>query len=445
MKSGKKDTQLILVPFAAKQVRQIRELSSWVEPSIWTIRMLTALLNGVKGGTWYSLMDKMCAHKNFYSAFKKVKANKGAAGVDNQTIEMFEATLDQNIARLHEHLKEGRYTPQKIRRKWIPKPGKKRENRPLGIPTIRDRVVQTGLRNAIEPIFEIEFAEHSYGFRPNRGTKDALRRVEELLNNGYEWILDADIKSYFATISHEKLLTLIKQKITDRSIIHLITQFLNQEIMETLNRWTPDKGTPQGAVISPLLSNIYLDPLDKLMAVHGYEMIRYADDFVIMAKTQHECEQAMKLLREWVEDVELTLHPEKTALVNVNGEGFDFLGYHFIRNTRWPSNKSMRKFRDTIRTKTKRTHGNSMTSIIEEVNKTLEGWFGYFKHSKRTTFTYVDGWIRMRLRSILRRRNKMEGRGRGEDHRRWPNAYFGKLGLFSLTAARDKACQSARR
>jgi len=445
VKSGKKEKQLILVPFEAKQVREIRALSSWVEPSIWTIRMLTALLKGVKGGTWYSLMDKMCHQKNLYNAFKKVKANKGAAGVDNQTIEMFEAKLEQNIVRLHEQLKEGQYTPQKIRRKWIPKPGKKRENRPLGIPTVRDRVVQTGLRNAIEPIFEVDFAAQSYGFRPHRGTKDSLRRVEELLNNGYEWILDADIKSYFDTISHEKLLLLIKQKITDRSILRLITQFLNQEIMETMNGWIPDKGTPQGAVISPLLSNIYLDPLDQFMAAQGYEMIRYADDFVIMTKSRQECERAMKLLGEWVKDAELTLHPEKTAIVNMNEEGFDFLGYHFIRNTRWPSNKSMKKFKDTIRTKTKRTKGKSMSKTIEEVNKTLVGWFGYFKHSKRTTFTYVDGWIRMRLRSILRKQNKMKGRGRGEDHRRWPNAYFGKLGLFSLTAARDKACQSARR
>ena len=445
MGSEKMEKRLILVPLAVKQVREIHDLESWVEPSIWTQRMLTALVMGVKGGKWHSLMDKVISHKNLHAAFRKVRANEGAAGVDNQTIEMFESRLGQNIDKIIEHLKHGQYTPQKIKRKWIPKPGKKREMRPLGIPTVRDRVVQTGLRNVLEPIFEIEFAEQSYGFRPNRGTKDALRRVEELLKEGYRWILDADIKGYFDTIPHERLLEQVKQKIADGSVLSLVEQYLKQEVMDTMNGWVPEKGTPQGAVISPLLSNIYLDPLDKLMAEQGHEMIRYADDFVIMTKTQKECEQAMETLQIWIDEAELMLHPEKTKIVDVEMEGFDFLGYHFTGKTRWPSEKSMKKLRDTIRRKTKRTNGHSMEKIVEEVNKTLIGWFGYFKHSKRTTFTYVDGWIRMRLRSILRKRNKRKGRGRGKDHQRWPNAYFSELGLFSLTAARDAACQSAQR
>jgi RNA-directed DNA polymerase len=439
------ERELILVPLAAKQVREIQELSLWAEPSVWTIRMLTALVKGVKGGTWYSLMDKVYSRKNLAAAIEKVKRNKGAAGVDHQTIEMFENRHEQNIENLQTRLKEDRYLPQKIRRKWIPKPGKKKEQRPLGIPTVRDRVVETALRNVIEPIFESTFAEQSYGFRPNRGTKDALRQVENLLNHGYRWVVDADIKSYFDSIPHERLMSHIKEKISDRSVLTLIEAYLNQEVMDTMKTWRPEKGTPQGAVISPLLSNIYLDPLDKLMAEQGYEMVRYADDFVILTKSQKECEKALALLTNWIQKAELQLHPEKTKIVNVEREDFDFLGYHFTRNTRWPSKKSLRNMRDTIRAKTKRTNGHSMENIIEEVNKTLQGWFEYFKHSKWTTFPYIDGWVRMRLRSILRKRHKLKGRGRGKDHQRWPNSYFSKLGLFSLVAAREAACQSARR
>jgi len=420
---------------------------SWVEPSVWTERMLIALVIGVKGGRWYSLMDKVTSFPNLYASFKKVKRNGGKPGADHQTIEMFEKDLEKNIMNLRSQLIAGVYRPQKIRRVWIPKPGKRKEKRPLGIPTVRDRVVQGALRNVIEPIFEKDFAEQSYGFRPNRGCKTALRRVDDLLKQGSTWVLDADLQSYFDTLLHDRLLSMIGEKISDSKLIHLVEAYLKQEVMDSHKGWTPDRGTPQGAVISPLLSNIYLNPLDHLMAEKGYEMIRYADDFVILCQSKEECMKALTIIQGWSETTGLTLHPEKTQIVDsTQPGGFDFLGYNFSQGSRrWPSQKSLKKIKGTIRSKTKRTNGTSMESIIKDVNKTLKGWFSYFKHCHRFIFERLDRWIRVRLRSILRKRSKRKGRGRGRDHQRWPNAYFGKLGLYFLSAAWVNASQSVKR
>lgn len=429
----------------AKQAGEIRDRWDWVEPSVWTERMLTALEKGVKGGKWFSLVDKVYALANLRAGFGKVKANRGAAGVDHQTIEMIERHLEENLERLSRLLREGSYRPQAIRRQWIPKPGSK-EKRPLGIPTVRDRVVQAALLNVLEPIFEREYAEQSYGFRPNRGCKDALRRVEELLKGGYNWVVDADLKSYFDTIPHDLMVKRVEEKVSDGAVIRLLKGYLKQEVMDEMQRWTPEGGTPQGAIVSPMLSNIYLNPLDHEMERRGIEMVRYADDFVILCRSQEEAEAALELVRQWTANAGLQLHPDKTRIVDAKREGgFDFLGYHFERNMKWPRKKSLKKFKDTIRAKTKRTNGHSLQAIIEEVNRTSRGWFEYFKHSHRTSFSPLDGWIRMRLRSILRKRVGRRGRGRGRDHQRWPNAFFGEQGLFSLATAHAQACQSCRR
>jgi RNA-directed DNA polymerase len=434
------------VPEKAKQAGEIRARWSWVEPSVWTERMLTALEKGVKGGYWFSLIDKVYAPNNLRASFEHVRRNKGSAGVDHQTIAMYSDRLEQNLERLSTALREETYRPQEIKRVWIEKPGKKKQMRPLGIPTVRDRVAQTALRNVLEPIFEKDFAEHSYGFRPERGCKDALRRVDWLLKQGYTWVLDADLKSYFDTIPHDKLMQKVAEKVSDSRVLDLIRQYLTQGVMETAKRWTPEKGTPQGAVISPLLSNIYLDPLDHLMAKRSIEMVRYADDFVVLCRTESEAEQAHRLVRKWVEEEGLELHPEKTRIVNAAERGgFDFLGYHFERGYRWPGNKGLTKLKNTVRGKTRRNNGHSLREIIESVNRVTSGWYEYYKHSHRTTFRPLDGWIRMRLRSILRRRLHRKGRGRGRDHQRWPNAFFAEHGLFSLVAAHADACRSSRR
>jgi len=314
------------------------------------------------------------------------------------------------------------------------------------VPTVRDRVVQTALRAVLEPIFERDFAAQSYGFRPNRGCKDALRRVDALLKAGYNWVVDADLKSYFDTIPHAALMDRVREKVADGRVLGLLEAYLTQKVMETATGWTPEEGTPQGAVISPLLSNIYLDPLDHEMATSGAEMVRYADDFVILCRSRAEAEAVLEQARQWAEKAGLKLHPVKTRIVDATQRGgFDFLGYHFERGYRWPREKSLNKFKDTMRAKTRRHHGQSLAAIITDLNRSLRGWFEYFKHSHHTTFPGLDQWVRMRLRSILRQRQGRAGRGRGLDHQRWPNKFFAEQGLTFLTAARALACQSSSR
>jgi RNA-directed DNA polymerase len=408
--------------------------------------MLAALEQGVKGGKWYSLIDKLQSETTLRAAFAQVEANRGAAGVDHVSVEHYAKEVDANLRRLSEELRTGSYLPQQIRRHYIPKPGSG-EMRPLGIPTVRDRVVQTALRMVMEPIFERDCAAHSYGFRPNRGCKDALRRVQELLNTGYVHIVDADLKSYFDTIPKDRLTALIDRKVSDGRIMTLIASFLEQGVLDGEQEWTPEQGTPQGAVVSPLLSNIYLDPLDHLMAARGFEMVRYADDFVVMCRSQEDATAALAVVQQWTVSAGLTLHPTKTRLVDEREQGFDFLGYHFEAGKRWPRSKSRKKLRDTIRAKTKRTSGHSMTQIIADVNRTLRGWFEYFKHSYRPTFRMEDGFIRRRLRSILRKRSCRKGsaKANGADQTRWTNAYFVALGLFSLQQAHAAVCQPSCR
>jgi RNA-directed DNA polymerase len=406
--------------------------------------MLTALERGVKGGKWFSLIDKVYSEANLTSAFAEVARNGGSAGVDRRTIATFEARKVENCRHLSELVRTGRYEPQPIRRVWIPKPGRK-EKRPLGIPTVRDRVVRGALRHVLEPIFERDFAETSYGFRPGRGAKDALRRVTGLLRAGHAWVVDADLKSYFDTIPHDKLMERVAGKVSDGRVLDLVEAYLEAKVMDTGGAWTPESGSPQGAVLSPLLANIYLDPLDHEMAARGREMVRYADDFVVLCRSRAEAERALEELRTWTVEAGLTLHPDKTHIVDAARKGgFDFLGYHFERGYRWPGAKSLGKLKDAVRSKTRRTNGRSLTETVTLVNRTVRGWYEYFKHSHWTTFGRLDGWIRMRVRSILRKRAGRRGRGRGKDHQRWPNAFFARHGLFSMCAAHASDRQSLR-
>ena len=401
--------------------------------------MLTALEEGVKGGKWFSLIDKVASVRVLRASFERVKRNRGAPGVDHVTIERFEGHLKEELERLSESLLSESYRPQAIRRVWIEKPGG-HEKRPLGIPTVRDRVVQGALRLLLEPIFEVEFAETSFGFRPQRSGHDALRLVVEHLDSGFTWVVDADLRRFFDTMDHEVLMTRLREKVSDGRILSLIEAFLHQDAMEGLERWTPEAGSPQGAVLSPLLSNVFLDPLDHLLARKGFAMVRYADDFVVLCRSRAEAERALREVRGWVEEVGLVLHPEKTRIVDATLEGgFDFLGYHFERGRSWPSKKSLRRFKATIRRQTKRTNGYSLEAILSVVSCRSRGWYQYFRYSPGRTFLDLDGWIRMRLRSILRKRHHGRGRGRGRDHQRWPNTFFAERGLLSLLAAYEAA------
>jgi RNA-directed DNA polymerase len=410
------------------------------------MRMLTTLIEGVEGGKWFRLFDKVFAERNLLAAYQQVAQKKGAAGVDHVTVRQFERQLPEAIWELSDQLRGGSYRPQAIRRVHIPKPGRT-ETRPLGIPTVRDRIVQGAVVNVIEPIFERDFAEHSYGFRPRRGCKDALRRVDELLKAGYVHVVDADLKGYFDSIPHDRLLERLETKIADGRVLSLIAAFLQANVMDGVQQWTPEAGAPQGAVLSPLLSNVYLDPLDQLMAQTGFEMVRYADDFVVLCRTSEEAARALDAVQRWVADNGLTLHPVKTRTVDVRTDGFDFLGYRFEGQQHWPRTKSVKKLKDALRSKTRRTTGQSLKATIASVNRTLRGWFAYFQHSsRRSLYKDLDGWLRMRLRSLLERRRG--GRGVARSQRAsftWPNRFFAEHGLFSLATAHAQACQSSRR
>lgn len=422
-----------IVPLA-QQAGEILSRWRWVKPSAWTVRMLTTLEQGVEGGKWFRLFDKVFAERNLLAAFQQVASKQGAAGVDHVSVNAFERGLPETLWEVSDALKHGTYQPQSIRRVHIPKPGSD-ETRPLGIPTVRDRMVQAAVVNVIEPIFERDFAEQSYGFRPGRGCKDALRRVDGLLKAGYVHVVDADLKGYFDSIPHDPLMERLKEKVVDGSVLSLVEEFLKANILDGLEEWTPTTGAPQGAVLSPLLSNIYLDPLDHLMARSGFEMIRYADDFVILCRTPEEASRALVLVREWVETNGLTLHPTKTRVVDARTEGFDFLGYHFEGGRRRPRDKSLTKLKETIRAKTRRTNGDSLPQIITTLNRTLRGWFAYFQHSEPWIFPRLDGLIRRRLRSLLSRREHRPCFGNGYANLRWPNAFFAAHGLYSLEHA----------
>lgn len=420
----------------------IRSRWEWVEPEVWTERMLTALETGVKGGKWHRIIDKVWGQANLRRALEKVVQRGGSAGVDHQSVEQLQKHSVTELERLEHQLRTRSYQPKALRRVWIQKLGSK-EKRPLGVPAVRDRVVEGALRHVMEPIFERDFAPQSYGFRPRRGCKPALRRVEELLRNGHGWVVDVDLKSYFDTIPHGRLMQRIEEKIADGRVLELVHSMLKSGVMENMREWKPtEAGTPQGAVISPLLSNIYLNPLDWLMADSGYQMVRYADDIVVLCESQSKAEAALDKLRVWVVEQGLTLHGHKTRLVDLSQPGgFDFLGYHFERGMKWPRKKSMDRLKDTIRCKTRKTQGRSMNAVCEDLNLTLRGWFEYFKHSKANVFVAIDGYVRGRLRSILRKRQGRTGRGRGSDHQRWPNTYFTAQGLFSLQKLHRAACQ----
>jgi RNA-directed DNA polymerase len=406
---------------------------SWVEASVWTDRMLAALGNGVQGGKWHSLIDKVYASRTLWAAWKRVAANHGAAGIDRMSVERFKANAEYYLKGLGQKLRNGSYNPVPSRRVFISK-GKG-----------KDRIVQGALKLVLEPIFEKEFLPVSFGFRPKRSCRDALRIVDRSLKDDFTWVVDADLQSYFDTIPKQGLMELVKARVSDVRVLKLLQQFLDQQVIEGMKHWTPLAGTPQGSVISPLMANLYLHGLDEILSNGEHHYVRFADDFVVMCRTRREADKVLAVIHDWVDKHGLTLHPEKTCVGNCveKGQGFDFLGYRFEGGRRWVRPKSRKALRDKIRQLTGRTRSGSLDGIIAELNPILRGWFGYFQHAHRATFRDVDGFVRRRLRALLRKREKRPGFGRTpRDHRRWPNAYFAQHGLFTLQEAFVAARQS---
>ncbi len=408
--------------------------------------MLAALATASEKGKqakWFSLIDKVWRDSTLQAAWQQVKSRRGAAGIDGISIARFEAQAGKYLGEVAEHLKTGQYRAQAVRRVEIPKAGG--GSRPLGIPTVKDRVVQAAVKRVIEPIFESRFCETSYGFRPGKGCKDALRAVDGWLKQGYTHVVDADLRSYFDSIPHARVLARVGERISDGRVLALIDGWLQQAIVHELERWTPTGGTPQGAVLSPLLANIYLHPLDQHMLARGYKMVRYADDFVVLCQSAHEAQQALAEVEQWVSANGLELNTAKTHIGDClqKGQGFEFLGYRFEAGRRLVRKKSVTKIKDAIRSRTGRTRSASLATIVAELNAALRGWYQYFQHAVRNIFTMLDGFTRRRLRSMLRKREKRPGAGRCQaDTRRWPNAYFAQQGLFTMSTARQAASQS---
>jgi RNA-directed DNA polymerase len=451
---GQSEVTSSAVPAAGKQDEEALWQRHKAQRGVWSEKMLMALARGIKGGVWFSLIDKVCAEHTLQLAWEQVLSNAGACGVDGISVGHFAKDSQQRLLVVKEHLQRGTYQPKPVKRVYIPKPGSS-EKRPLGIPTVTDRVVQAAVKMVVEPIFESEFAEHSYGFRPGRSCHDALRRVDELLQSGAVQVVDVDIKGYFDSIPHQRLMARVGERIADGRVLALIESFLKQHIMEPLGWIEPEEreeGTPQGGVISPLLANIYLNPLDHLMTQSGYEMVRYADDMVILCHSAAAAQNAMAMLREWSAQAGLELHPQKTKLVDMGQPkaSFELLGYKFWhgktsgRIRRFIRPKSLKKFKAAVKPFTRRTSGQSMSAIAQRLKPRLAGFYNYFKHARASALEEVDRWIRVRLRSILRKRAGRRGKGRGLDHHRWPNSYFAKLGIFNLKAAQKLELMNLR-
>ena len=347
----------------------------------------------------HSLIDKVWNWKNLNEAWKKVKKNKGAAGIDKVTIDEFERNLEQNLNEIQRLLRQDKYEPTPVNRVYIPKSDGKQ--RPLGIPIIRDRVVQQALKNVIEPIFEAEFLDSSFGYRAERSAKQAIEQIEAVRDEGHEWVLDADIKAFFDTVNHEKLMDAVAERISDGRVLRLIRAFLKADIMEQgLGLRENVIGTPQGGVISPLLANIYLHYFDERMAELGYEVVRYADDFLVLCEDEEEAKEAITHVKEILDELELTLHPEKTKIKNFS-EGVDFLGFTVYIGHKVPRKEAVKKYKDAVRRVTRRNLPINLEMVIVKLNPIIVGWGNYFKIANvNWLYKGLDSWTRMRLRAF---------------------------------------------
>jgi len=392
-------------------------------------RRLSDWINPTSAKKVHSLIDKVYKRKNLEMAWEKVKANRGSGGIDGQNLETFEAQLDQQLDRLHRELKEGTYQPLPVRQHPIPKRDKPGEYRMLGIPAIYDRVCQQALLNRLEPVFEPLFDDASFGYRRGRSAKDALRKVWKEMEGGSEWIVDADLRDFFGSVDHEKLLSLLTQQVADGRVLRLIKAMLKAGSYGWGQFFPSERGTPQGGVASPLLSNILLTPFDREMRLKGYQLTRFADDWVITCKSAPEARAALDAACRILKQLGVEIHPQKTRIVHVR-YGFEFLGYkiksgwkklnlpeHKIRSHvrqgalyAYPKEKSICRFMDQVRQRTRRLKPLNTKELIVELNPLLRGWGEYYKRAQvRKLFQRLDGWILRRIWSHRFRRWRNTG------------------------------------
>ena len=433
MKNEDKTTSVVDESHHSKPIHkgEIPAIPAWIERAAWTEGMLTALQRD-KSTKWYSLYDKLTSTGNLRAGWSYVRTRSKATGVDRQSLAGFEKNHHEYIEKVQADLKSGDYRPSAAMRKWVPKLGSK-QMRPIGISTVRDRVVHTAIKQIIEPIFERQFLDCSFGFRPERGTKDALRKVQSLLDQGHRWIVDADIESFFDSIDHQVLTDALRTQIVDGKVLGLIDALVKQPVLDGKVRATPTKGTPQGSILSPLLANIYLHSMDQTLTKAGLNLVRYADDLVILCRSEAEAIAALVALQTEYTRLKLKAHPEKTRIVSENTDGFEFLGYRFQGGKRQPRDKSMKKWRANIKLRTPRNFGQSISEAIKTVNTVVLGVVDYFQHvSYLSVFRKWDAFIRRRLRAILLRQlGKSYTFGQGRAHNRWNNLWFADQGLIS--------------
>ena len=417
------------------------------KPRSYRPRKLVDWLNPTGEKKVHSLVDKVYKKKNLEIAWKKVKQNKGCGGIDSQNLEEFEANLDQNLEKLHQELRENTYQPQIVLRHYIPKRGQPERKRPLGIPTIYDKVCQQALLNRLDPIFEPLFDEASFGYRRGRSTKDALKRVWCGIHQGNEWIVDADLKDFFGSADHEKLISLLQQKIADGRVLTLIENILKAGYFEAGKKYPTEQGVPQGGVISPLLSNILLTPFDREMRRKGYCVARFADDWVATCRTRQQAQEALRFATKVLEKLGVTLNKEKTRIVHIK-QGFEFLGYKIKQGQRklklskekiksrtrngaiyaYPRQESLTHFKEQIRKQTRRKSPLNTKELINQLNPIIRGWGNYYaKAHVRKLFNQLDRWIVRRIRSQRLKRWRNGG------WRILPESkLYGDLGLVSL-------------
>jgi RNA-directed DNA polymerase len=377
----------------------------------------------------HSLVDKIYKMKNLELAWEKVRRNKGSGGIDGESIASFEQELEANLKRLHCELKSDRYLPQPVRRHFIPKAGAPGKSRPLGIPTIYDRVCQQALQNRLEPIFDPIFDDANFGYRKGRSPKDALRKVWGEIKSGHQWILDADLKDFFGSVNHDKLMTLVNQRVSDGRVLRLIKSILEAGCIAQGKRIATEQGTPQGGVISPLLSNILLTPFDREMRQKGYQLTRWADDWVVTCRTRSEAYSALNAAKKILGKLGVELHTGKTRVVHIKN-GFEFLGFKIKCGNRplqlpqekirsgivrgdlyaYPRGKSIAHFKEQIRRRTRRKAPISLARMIEELNPAIRGWGNYYcKAHVRKLFNRLDRWIVRRIWSFKYKRWRNAG------------------------------------
>ena len=414
--------------------------------SCWP-RRLADWLNPTGARKVHSLVDKVYKRKNLELAWERVRRNKGGGGVDGQSLEEFKESVDDHLDRLHEELKTDTYAPQPVRQHLIPKAGQPGKFRSLGIPTIYDRVCQQALLNRLEPIFELVFDEANFGYRKGRSAKDALGKVWKEVKEGNEWIVDADLKDFFGSVDHEKLMTLMNQRISDSRVLRLIEKMLTAGCSARGKLFPTEQGTPQGGVVSPLLSNVLLTPFDREMRRKGYRLTRYADDWVVTCKSKAEAKAALSAATRILRQLGVALHSGKTRIVHVR-HGCEFLGFKIKRGSRplnlpahkirsgvvsgnlyaYPRQKSIDHFKEQIRSRTRRKAPLNTGELIEEVNPVIRGWGLYYcKAHVRKLFHRLDGWIVRRIWSHRYKRWRCSG---------WKtlptSKLYGEMGLVNL-------------